>query len=458
MKKHGIILLVIILLFSAGFNFYQFGEIRKAESQLTIVNNRVLDNIEQYTRWSIQFIDELQGLRESGSTDDFMRKTNFRHLQSSLDDLVEYYAYFVDLRNEEMGTDGICTETLESLRSIRNVVNHNLSEKFEMNQYDFTANDYVFLQEFEDILQGFLSNVYRIAEANENQLVIEISEEQQEDLRQISTNLTELGSRYRHSILSENQEDLLSDEEARNRLTKLAGNWLEDEALEDLEIEGVQYRNGISHYALENEELLLWLGAKEGELRYFEYSLGDSELSGEEIRRNEALKIAKDFYKDFQGNALEELIEEVFTYNEEGNGELVYAFRFTPLKNNLRLSSDAFEINVGARSRKVVRFRNRFNETSVPMDVRTTLTTLDFTNAEDEVFPMSPESIEEVHKEQFPNMDYQGRAVIRNYFTEFQPRVVKVFFHEIDGQRAALYFDEFTGRELERTYYPYKSF
>ena len=458
MKKYGIIMLVVILLISTGLNFYQFGEIRKAESQLTIVNNRVLDNIEQYTRWSIRFIDEIQALRETGNTDDFMSETTFKHLQNSLDDMVEYYAYFVDLRNENAEIEGFCTETLESLRSIRNVVNHSLYEKFEMNEYQFTMNDYVFLQDLEEVLQRFLTNIYQIGEANENQLVIEIPGEQRENLQQISMNLTELGSRYRHSILSKNPDDLLGEEEANSRLMELARNWLEEEALEDVEIEGVHYRNGISHYSLETDELLLWMDAKSGTLRYLEYVQEDPELSGTEIPRQEALKIAKDFYRDFHGNTFDELVQEAFTYKQENNGEMIHAFRFTPMGSNLRLSSDAFEINVGAGTGDVVRFRNRFYDTSIPLDVRGTLTLSEVTNGEDDVLPMSAESIEEIHQEEFPDLDYQGRAVIRNYYTEFQPRVVKVFFQEIDGQRAALYFDEFTGRELERTYYPYEPF
>ena len=466
MKRYGIILLVFIVLVSAGFNFYQFGEIRRAESQLTIVNNRVLDNIEQYSRWSMRFIDEIQGLRESENTDDFMNQTTFSHLQNSLDDTVEYYAYFVDLRNENMKNEGVCTETLESLRSIRNVVNHNLRDKFEMNEHQFTANDYVFLQDLENALEGFISSIYRIAEANENQLVISIPQTEQEELEEVSRNLTELGSRYRHSILSENPEDLLSEEEARDRLVVLARNWLEEESLENMEIEGVQYRNGVSHYALETQELLLWLDAKTGTLRYLEYSPEDTEASGGKIQQNEALEIALEFYENFKGESFEEKVQEekvqeVFTYNQEGNGGMVYAFRFTPINNNMRLSSDAFEINVGADNGEVVRFRNRFHETSVPTDAKEKLFMLELDNSDDindAVIPLSVENIMEKYQDEFPDLDYQGRAVIRNFYTEFQPRVAKVFFQEIDGQRAALYFDEYTGWELERTYYPYESF
>jgi len=458
LKKYGIIILIFIILVSTGLNFYQFGEIRRAESQLTIVNDRVLDNIEQYTRWSIRFIDEIQALRETGNTDDFISQTTFGHLQNSLDDLVEYYAYFVDLRNENMETEGVCTETLESLRSIRSVVNHNLHEKFDMNQYEFTMNDYVFLQDMEDVLQRFLTNIYHIGEANENQLVIDIPSEQRENLQQISMNLTELGSRYRHSSLLENTEDILSEEEANSRLMELARIWLEEEALEEVEIGGVYYRNGISHYSLETDELLLWLDAKDGTLRYLEYVPEEVEASGGQIPRQEALEIAKDFYGEHHGHTFDELIREAFTYKQEINGETVHAFRFTPLGNNLRLSSDAFEINIGASTGDVVRFRNRFYDTSIPMDAKATLAMLEVTNGEDEELPMSADAIEELHKEEFPNLEYQGRAVIRNYYTEFRPRVVKVFFQEIEGQRAALYFDEFTGRELERNYYPYEPF
>lgn len=458
MKKYGIIPLIFIILISVGFNFYQLGEIRRAESQLAIVNNRVLDNIEQYARWSIRFIDEIQVLRETDNTDDFMRQTIFNHLQNSLNDLLEDYSYFVDLRNENTGNGGVCAETLESLRSIRNVVNNNLQEKFEMNEYQFTANDYLFLQDLEVALQEFLSSIYRIAEANENQLVITIPEEQGENLQRISTNLTELGSRYRHSILLDYEEELLSEEEATTELRGIARNWLDEETLKTLEIQGIQYRNGISHYAAESEELLLWLDAKSGSLRYLEYNPEELKGSGKDINRKEALDIARDFYGNFKEGVFEELKEEFFTYNQEGNGGLVYAFRFTPIENKLRLSSDAFEINVDAGSGKVVRFRNRFHETVVPVDAKGSLAILELHNAEEDVIPLSVESIKEAHKDKFPDMDYQGRAVIRNYYTEFQPRVVKVFFQEIDGQRAALYFDEFTGRELERNYYPYEAF
>ena len=458
MKRYIIILLVFIVLISTGLNFYQFGEIRRAETQLTIVNNRVLDNIEQYSRWSIRFIDEIQALKESGNTDEFMTQTVFSHLQNSLEDVVEYYTYFVDLRNENRGSEGICTESLDSLRSIRNVVNHNLQDKFEMNEYQFTANDYLFLQDLEEALQEFLSSIYRIAEANENQLVIEISQEEGERLLEVSTSLMDLGSRYRHSILTQNQEEFLSEAEAKSQLTEIALNWVEEDSLENGEIEGIQHRNGISHYALETEELLLWLDAKVGTLRYLEYSPDVSEAPEEEIRRKEAVEIAREFYEYFQGPSFEDMTQEVFTYNQEDNGEMVYAFRFTPMTNGLRLSSDAFEINVGANTGEVVRFRNRYYDTLVPTDAKGTLDMLEVINKDEDLFPMSVESIEELHREQFPNLDYQGRAVIRNFYTEFQPRVTKVFFEEIDGQRAALYFDEYTGWELERIYYPYEPF
>ncbi|NBG87505.1 YcdB/YcdC domain-containing protein [Isachenkonia alkalipeptolytica] len=458
MKRYGIIGLIVMVLISVSMNFYQYGEIRKAESQLTVVNNRVLDNIEQYARWSIRFLDEIQGMRESENSES-MSETTFRHLESSLEDLVEYYAYFVDLRLEEFGEEGVCTQSLESLRSIRNVVKQNLQEKFEMNEFRYTANDYVFLQELEEVLETFLSSMYRISEANENQLVIEIPGEEQENLLKISEDLMELASRYRHGTLVENEEDLLSEEEAEAYLLELAGNWMDPKNLEEGEIDGPHHRNGITHYALETEGLLLWIDGKSGNLRYLEYSPEGGEGMDTEITRRQALEIAREFYREFQETTYEDLKEEIFVYNQEDNGETVYGFRFTPMDRGIRLSSDAFEVNVGAGSQEITRYRNQFDETPINIDARGNLAMLEISEGEEkENTPLSAERIKEVHEESFPTMEYRGRAVIRNYYTEFQPRVVKVFFEEIEGQRAALYFDEYTGRELDRGYYPYEPF
>ena len=458
MKRYGIILLIMIVLLSVGMNFYQYGEMKQAEAQLTVVNNRVLDNIEQYARWSIRFMDEIQGAKEAGEPHDFTTQTAFSHLQNSLEDLVEYYAYFVDLRREDFEEEGVCTETLESLRSIRNVVNHSLQDKFEMNQHRFTANDYLFLQELEILMEGFLANMYRISDANENQLVIEIPREEGENLWEVATNLRELGSRYRHSRLGEPEETWLSQEQARTYLLELGENWVNSEDLEEAEIDGIHHRNGISHYALETEDLLLWLDAELGTLRYVEYTPGEIGKNNREIDRREALDIAREFYQRFQESKDEELEEEIFVFTQEDNGETVYAFRFTPVDNGIRLSSDAFEVSVLGGRGEVIRYRNRYDDTAIPVEVRSNLAMLEIDSLKEDEIPLSAEGLVEMHQENFPTMEYQGRAVIRNYYTEFYPRLVKVFFEDIEGQRAALYFDEYTGLELERLYYPYEPF
>ncbi len=170
------------------------------------------------------------------------------------------------------------------------------------------------------------------------------------------------------------------------------------------------------------------------------------------------MEVAREFYQQFDVPPFEELVSEYFSYSHEGTGETIHAFRFTPTDSSLKLSSDAFEINVAANSGKILRFRNQYNETTLSMDARGTLSMLEFSGGEESGQPLSPEAIQELHQEEYPDMEYQGRAIIRNYYTEFAPHVVKVFFKEIDGQQAALYFDELTGYELKRVYYPYQPF
>ena len=472
MKKYITGFLAAVLLLSIGLNVYQYQERSRAEEQLTQVNERVMGNIEQYLRWTVRYLNELVNLQETPGYDLQEERIAFENLQNASDSLVENYLYFIEIRDDEGLEEGVCIEVLDSLRSFRNIINQSLETKYLIHEERFTRNDHLFLREAQFHMEGFSQGFQTLRDNNQGGLSILLDEDETEAFQELADNLNQLISRYRHSNLT-NNGDPISRVRAEGLIFEWINRWKDFEELSDLLSEEVEvlHRNGVSAYTYQNENVNLWIDQYSGRLRFMEVHPEVLSSSKRDLGLNtfEAYQIALEFIEEVKemngevdgnnnGNSFaeQEYRRAVFDFTHSETGEVIYAFRLVPIQRSIYRSCDAYEIAISGKTGEILRYRNRFNSTRIPADESLDI----FLGERDEFryYMLSANELQEMHREEFGEMDYLGRALIRNYYTEFYPRLVKIFGTDIEGQNTVLYFDELSGFELERGYYPYDEF
>ena len=120
---------------------------------------------------------------------------------------------------------------------------------------------------------------------------------------------------------------------------------------------------------------------------------------------------------------------------------IVYAFQFVPVSGNTAIVSDCVDVNISSNGGNIIKYSSSFSNTEVP----------------DIGLAVALEDLEEEHKEQFINMEYDGLSVVRSFFTNYKPVVAYNYKSTEEESTTKLYFDVATGNQIYTSYSVYES-
>jgi uncharacterized membrane protein YkoI len=257
-------------------------------------------------------------------------------------------------------------------------------------------------------------------------------------LIQIANNIEEISRLYRHSQLPNKHPKYISYEEAVT-LAESTIPFLKDVLLKQ-ENQQVVIRDGIHYYQLsyyddDDEAYLIGIDAINGNVRNYEAKQNISQEKN--LSTKDALNIAKNFLNRLYKG---EMKEEVFYMESSDKKDAVYSFRFTPIRDEVQITSDAYVINIAANSGKILKCTNDFTDTKLG----------DYKQA------ITEEEVQETYRESFGDMEYNGLAIIRSFYTRYQPKLTYSYRTIQNQQQVMMFIDVTTGMPVYEMYYIYQ--
>jgi len=389
----------------------------------------VSQQVEQGLRQSIGYMNELRS-NQAPQT--------MQSLQRSLQDLTLAFNHWLRLNETEHKPNHPMEKTLASLELLKNGVLHHLNSQYTENQNVLNDYDQDFLEKAQNNL-GNLLTVYH----NVKDYVGALKDNEAADggMTQVAAALEETTRLYRHSITPNVHPAYISLEEAVMAAEE-AYPQLRKEALQEGAIT-VQIKDGVHYYPLgydggKSLSHVVWVDAINGEIRNFE----EKQLNGDKntITLGDAIAIARKYMASIYEGAL---TEEMFKMKvEDGNGQEIYAFRFTPKSGEIELVSDAYIIHVTSIGGRIIKIANDFVKTPVPYFETAT----------------SQEETYGSYIEDYGNLDYRGLAVVRSFQTNYKARVAYSYSTVQNEQPMLVFYDTQTGRPIYQLYYLYQAF
>ncbi|AKL93868.1 propeptide, PepSY and peptidase M4 [Clostridium aceticum] len=425
MKKYTKAILVTLLIGSIGVNLIYYRDLKNANEKIGQVNTVTASNVESNIRQSIMYMQEL--IEEQSPE-------ALQNLETSVITLAFAFNHWVDLNQSNKIPNERMQKALGSIEALRNTISHHLDRQYKTNENQLMKYDIDMLEAMQDQLKR-LSLAYHSIEDR----LVELKNPVANDggLIQIANSIEEISKLYRHSQLPNKHPKYISYGEvvlfAEDKMPFLKNLELRDDDQQVFIRDGVHYYQ-LSYYEGEEEVYLIWMDAIHGNIRNFETKQNASE--GKDLVVKEALDIARKFLTMFYK---EEVKEEVFYIESQEKEDAVYSFRFTPLRNGMQIVSDAYIVNISADSGKILKFTNDFTNTRIEDDKET----------------ITEEEVQEKFRKDFGDMQYNGLAIVRSFYTRYQPKLTHSYRIEQNQQPVMVFIDIDTGMLVHKMYYIY---
>ncbi|SCY73225.1 PepSY domain-containing protein [Alkaliphilus peptidifermentans] len=420
-KRYFIYLVLILSLLG---NSYYYFQLQDAKAKLYDTNQMVSQQIESNIRQSMMYARELKETQSPLS---------MQNLQSTLQELTVSFGHWVNINQSERKPNERLQRGLTGIEVLRNTVVNHLNRQYTSNNNRLTEQDIELLDKVHENLDRLLVVHSKIKDRGND---LKSDKESDGGLGQVAGNIEEMARLYRHSVTPNKHPKYITFDVAVDKAKEVFP------YLQRLEIESsenVKLRDGVHYYNLTfyNKDIsyTVWVDAINGQIRNYELK---SELSSNRsFSQRQANILARDFLSNFYSGDVK---EEMFKMQLEGkNNNVIYSFRFTPIKKNITMFSDAFTINIDSGIGDVIKYSNDFISSQIPVTESI----------------LEVEEIQEKHQEDIGNMEYDGLAVIRSFETRYLPRLTHRFKTTKNDQQIIILFDAETGQQLLEMYYIY---
>jgi len=422
MKKVLYFFLAGILVVSVFINFTLGSKLNVANSKIEEINSNTASLVERNIRQSIINAKELI---ETNS------KESLFGLQRSVEDLTASFSQWQTLNQTDEMPNTIMQKGLTGIEALRNTVIHHLDGQYFTSGEQLADEDIAMLESFHENLNRLLL-VYHNIEGR----VTDLKNPESSDggLIQIASNLEEISRLYRHSSTPNKHPEYIGTEIAVNSIKEKLPEF------EDYEVkikdQSVFMKDGVHYYQvnyLDKNELVytVFVDAIDGVIRNIEYK---RPLEGkQQMSSGTSRTIAKQFLKKFYAGDVQ---EEMLYIKNDSEVSSLYSFRFIPLKDETKILSDAYIINVCPHTGKVIKYYNEFNDS------------MDYAQKHN----FSHEYIMENNFEDPDLMTYEGLVVVRSFKTRFRPTLTHSFKTTQKDQQLVLYYDVETGTLVHQMY------
>ncbi|WP_283410338.1 hypothetical protein [Anoxynatronum buryatiense] len=414
-------ILAVLLIASLTGNVWFYMEYRQNRQRLNAMEALVSQSIERNIRQSMRQIDFLM---ENETPESLQR------LQSAVEELTASFMQWALMNQREEVPHERLQEGLAAMEALRNMLVDQLERQYRAQESRLGDPDRAMLTKVHDQL-GRLLLIYHNIQGRLDQL--RNPDASDGGLRQLTEQIQETVVLYRHSALPNQHPGYLEPEEALLRAEK----YLPLFSVETMELTSreVRIREGVHTYRAEAvtaaEPAKLRIDARDGRIR--EFQAGTVPEGPGTLAMEHALEVARSLMPCV---AAEEVREE-FMYNQNGQTQPVYLFRFTPVVDGeIIMTSDACQITISAVDGTVVHFASDFSETMVPEVVQ----------------QISMETLRNECQPELGRMIYEGQRVIRTFGTRFSPRLAYSYRVMRNGQSTLLYFDVETGRQIHEAF------
>ncbi|ABR47054.1 Propeptide, PepSY amd peptidase M4 [Alkaliphilus metalliredigens QYMF] len=425
-KKAALVTLVIA---SIAANLIFYSQVNVLQSKVTQVNAAISGQVERNIRRSMRYTQEL---RETESPE------AMENLKRSLEELGLGYTHWLELNQTERRPNTRMARGFAGVEALRNTLAHHLYNQYVLQENTLSDYDFEVLDRSHDLLDRLLLAYHNIENRLDELQDPEISDG---GLGQIVNNIEEMAKLYRHSRSPNTHLQYQTYEEIVEIAEEFLPMLKEHTLLE--ENQEVKIREGVHFYKLDytdGDEIVytLWMDAVDGKIRNYELKrLGDK---NENLTKIEALQMAEEFLNTFY---TENFLTEVFEMKNGQEDKLIYAFRFTAIREDVEMISDALDIHINAKTGEIVKLSNDFIDSNIPyywIDV-------------------APEEIieSEEEKEELSIIEYRGKALIRSFETRYHPRVVHSFLVIEREQPMLAFYDLTTGRRVYQMHYIYEA-
>ncbi len=429
-KKYGLSILLII---SLSVNLIGFFRLDDSNRKIEETNRLVSLHVEQSIRQSMGFVGDLKVSQSQQS---------MQSLQRTMQDLAVTFKHWVEINQMHRKPNKVMQQGLSGIESMRNLIVHHLNNQYIANNNQFSEYDLELLDKLQENLDHLLT-VYN----NIKDRIPELSSLGKSDggLVQVAGNIEDMTRLYRHSIIPNNHPNYISFEEAVAEAIKQIP-LLKEYKLYDENSNKPLIKEGVHYYQLKfskNKDkdnfYIVSVDAINAGIRSFEVTKENT--SNKYISKTQAMEIALEYLQQFyQGEVVEEMFEMKVTGEKNTT---IFAFRFTPVINDIKMVSDAISINVSSATGDIVQYSNDFSESNIPNYTQN--------STKDEII--------ESNKEVFGDseIEYEGLMLIRSFQTRYVPRVAYSFKMISNQQPMLVFFDVETGKQISSLYYIYEA-
>ncbi|MFW5649007.1 MAG: hypothetical protein ACOCG5_07965 [Candidatus Alkaliphilus sp. MAG34] len=428
-RKYIKYLIALIIITSLSANLF-FAVRLKVLKQKVISSNTVTS-----TKLESAIRDTMYSVRELNRTG---TEKSMNDLQFSIQQLVLIFNNWIDLNQSEKDPKRPLTNGLGALETLRNTIVYHLGNRYNSGK-QLTNYDTVFLDKIYEKLDKLLV-IYNNTEKRIDKIK-DTDDRINGELCQWAVDMDEISKLYRHSRTPNEHPEYIQPDSVLTKIDKIfpmLGNFQGSREIK----KSVQIRDGVHYYEIGyyrggRLDYLVWMDAIDGSLRLFEDYTGN--YKGKTVFGEEALNIARNFVSELEPyNKVEDSVSVI---TDKDTGATIYAFQFIPVLEDMTIVSDRINVNVSSKGGSVIRYSSSFSNTEIP-------------NIESMV---AVEDIEEKHKEQFFDMEYDGLSVVRSFYTNYKPVVAYNYKSTEKESTTELYFDVTTGNQVHESYSAYES-
>ncbi|HZX21172.1 MAG TPA: hypothetical protein VFF25_02155 [Clostridia bacterium] len=428
--KYSKYLVALILTISLSANLFFVVRLRILKQRVLSSNTVTSTKLESAIRDTMYSIKELAKADTEGAMND---------LQLSVQQLALIFNNWIDLNQSEKNPKEPLTKGLGALETLRNTVIYHLGNRYNNNNKQLMSYDMVFLDKVYEKLDRLLV-IYNSIERRIDKIK-STDDKDNGGLCQWAANMDEVSRLYRHSRIPNEHPEYIQLGPALTKVGKIFP-ILESFRGSKKAEEAVQIRDGVHYYEIDyyyGDELsyLVWIDAIDGSLRLFEDHTGD--YNGRTVFKEEALNIAKNFMSELESYS--KVIDSMSVIFDKDSKNTIYAFQFIPVSEDTAIVSDCVDVNISSKGGNIIKYSSSFSNTEVP----------------DIGLAVALEDLEEEHREQFINMEYDGLSVVRSFFTNYKPVIAYNYKSTEKESTTKLYFDVATGNQIYESYSVYES-
>ncbi|ABW19983.1 YcdB/YcdC domain-containing protein [Alkaliphilus oremlandii] len=427
-KKYYRYLAPFIIIASLLGNLYlavQLRSIKKSVSSSNAMISRKVESGIRDTMYSVKAFMDIGG------------KDELTNLQRSVHQLTTIFNNWMDINNTTSDPNEPMKRGLSGLESLRNTLVHHLNNNYSSHNEELTEYDQELLAKIYESLDRLLS-IYHNIEGRLRE--IKRADKSDGGLTQWANNMEEISRLYRHSRTPNHHPTYLEADTVLARVKEKFPELSNFSGTINIS-DKVQMKDGVHYYEIkyvieDQVQYSMWMDAIEGSLRRFEDHRENE--SSTTVFKEAALNIAKSFMERFE--SYENMRHGVSLIKEEGTEDTVYAFEFVPIIEDIAIISDNIKVNVASKNGKILKYSSDFSNTSVPiLKEKSQLS-----------------DIEEKHAEKLADMVYTGMAIVRSFYTNYQPVMTYSYKSAKNEENRRLYFDMATGNQVYEAFSVYE--